>query len=568
MADISLVFCGEAGQGIQSIEYALMHISKKAGYYSFATKEYMSRIRGGSNSTEIRIADHDVAAFLDRIDILVLLSPTALPHIINRISSNTLIVAPELHDHDSFSSRSNNIFTIDFDKIATNVGSRIYIGSVAIGFILGVLKIANKFYEAFFAQFYGAKSKELAEKNIFAAQEGYKIATKCSSKSKITFNLVPNVDLENKVILNGSVALALGAVAGGCNFIASYPMSPSTGVLTQLASLSHEFDIVVEQAEDEIAAINMALGAWYAGGRALVTTSGGGFALMCEGLSLAGMTETPVVINLGQRPGPATGLPTRTEQGDLNLVLYAGHGEFPRIIFAPGTVEQAFYLMQKAFYLADRYQLPVIILSDQFLVDSYFVAKPMNPLLNAHQEQNIVSTEAAYKRYQLSTDGISPRGIPGLGAGLVCVDSDEHTEEGFITEDFDVRTKMVQKRLQKYELLKTEIVAPEFFGEEKYKMLIVCWGSNYHVVKEALELLQLDDVGCLHFSQIYPLAKEVITYFSKADKTIVLENNATGQFAEVLKQQLGVKIDANILKYNGLPFTVEEVAVAINHHKG
>ncbi|OGT11811.1 MAG: 2-oxoacid:ferredoxin oxidoreductase subunit alpha [Gammaproteobacteria bacterium GWE2_42_36] len=563
MPDISIIFCGSAGQGIQTIEYGLTRILKKAGYYNFATKEYMSRIHGGSNSSEIRISDHAVSAFVNRIDILVLLSAETFSHVANRISPDTLIIGA-CHTL----SLPNKKYAIDFEKSALDLGSKRYASAVVVGFVLAFLKIETSFYDQFFAQYYGGKSKELAEKNTMAAQAGYQAGVACLTTNAIPFNAKSSADLDNKILLNGSEALAFGAIAGGCNFIASYPMSPSTGVLTQLASLSHEFDIVVEQAEDEIAAINMGLGAWYAGGRALVTTSGGGFALMCEGLSLSGMTETPIVISLGQRPGPATGLPTRTEQGDLNLALFAGHGEFPRVILAPGTIEQAFYLMQKAFYLADQYQIPVIVLSDQFFVDSYFVSQKVDPLSMAIHGQHIVKTEATYQRYQLTADGISPRGIPGFGEGLVCVDSDEHTEAGYITESFDIRTKMVQKRLKKLELLQKEIITPDFFGPEDYKMLLVCWGSNYFVIKEALELLQYADIGCLHFSQVYPLSQTVVSYFTRAQKTMVIENNATGQLAQLLKQQLNVSVNATLLKYNGMPFSVEEIVAAIKKYRG
>lgn len=558
MVDISIVFCGEAGQGIQSIESALMHILKKVGYYCFATKEYMSRIRGGSNSTEIRVADHNVSAYVDRIDYLILLNEKAFSHLANRVSANTFVIGPI-----SNSSLTNKTFEINFSKIAQEFKSEQYASAVAIGFILSVLKIPAINYEIYFKQLYESKSKEIVANNLLAAQSGNKLALDFISKTQVALNFTPNPDLKDAILLNGSESLAFGAVAGGCNLIAAYPMSPSTGVLTKLASLSKEFEIIVEQAEDEIAAINMGLGAWYAGGKALVTTSGGGFALMCEGLSLAGMTETPMVINLGQRPGPATGLPTRTEQGDLNLALYAGHGEFPRIIFAPGTIEQAFYLMQKAFYLADQYQIPVIILSDQFFVDSYFLSNSLDPFLHAAKSQNLVTTESNYQRYALTADGISPRGIPSLGDGIVCVDSDEHTEAGYITEDFEVRNKMVQKRLSKYSLLEKEIVPPKFFGNKDCKVLIISWGSNYHVIQEALKILNLDHVGYLHFSQIYPLSREILSFFANIETTILFENNATGQFAQLLKQHFDIKIDNKILKYNGMPFAVEEIMAAI-----
>lgn len=549
--DLSIVFCGEAGQGIQTIEYALTHILQNAGYNCFATEEFMSRIRGGSNSTLIRIGKQRVQAYIDRIDILVPFSPEAVSHLTKRISQNTLVL-----DHENLA------------KIAAGLGSRIYINSAAIGLVLGIFKIPATDYEEFLRNLFASKAKEIADKNIIAVSEGYKLANDVLSKMDITLDIPVNPEIKNEILLNGSKALALGAIAANCNFISAYPMSPSTGVLTQIANYSRDFDIVVEQAEDEIAAVNMALGAWYAGARALVTTSGGGFALMCESISLAGMTETPIVISLGQRPGPATGLPTRTEQGDLNLALYAGHGEFPRVILAPGTFLQAYNLMQKAFNLADQNQIPVIILSDQYLVDSYYHI----PALNVPEkiaDLNIVKTAADYKRYHITPDGISPRGIPGFGEGIVCVDSDEHTEEGYITEDFDQRNKMVQKRLIKLEALKKEAIAPEFFGNEKnekYETLIVSWGTNYYVVKEALAVINNPNIAFLHFSQIYPLNPEIVKYFSLAKKVLVIENNATAQFAELLKKQLNVEVHTNILKYNGLPFSVEEVVSKIKEN--
>jgi 2-oxoglutarate ferredoxin oxidoreductase subunit alpha len=295
----------------------------------------------------------------------------------------------------------------------------------------------------------------------------------------------------------------------------------------------------------------------------MVTTSGGGFALMTEGLSLAGMLESPMVIHLAQRPGPATGLPTRTEQGDLELALYAGHGEFPRIIFAPGTLEDCFCLTQKAFNLADKYQVPVFILTDQYLVDSYYNTSGFE-LSDINVENHIVKTSKGYERYVLTENGISPRGIPGLGEGLVAVDSDEHDQAGHITEDLDLRTRMVDKRLGRLELLKDEIIPPELAGPENYKNLVVCWGSTYSIVDEAVKNLNRDDVAFLHFKQIYPLPNETADYLQKAHKVIIVENNATSQFAKLIKLHTGIDIEGKILKYNGLSFYVEELTQKLN----
>ena len=294
----------------------------------------------------------------------------------------------------------------------------------------------------------------------------------------------------------------------------------------------------------------------------MVTTSGGGFALMQEGVSLAGMLELPVVIHLAQRPGPATGLPTRTEQGDLELALYSGHGEFPRIIYAPGGIQDLFYLTQRAFNLADKYQIPVVILTDEYLMDSYYNTVEFD-LRKIKIEKYINKTKKNYKRYQLTENGISERGIPGWGEGLVLVDSDEHDEYGRITEDLSLRTKMVDKRLKKLKEIKKEEISPELVGNQEYEILVVGWGSTYHIIKEALEILKKDKVSFLHFKQVYPLPSETEDYLKKAKKIIMVENNATSQFSKLLKLYTGIEVEHKILKYNGLPFYVDELIVQL-----
>jgi 2-oxoglutarate ferredoxin oxidoreductase subunit alpha len=285
---------------------------------------------------------------------------------------------------------------------------------------------------------------------------------------------------------------------------------------------------------------------------------------MGEGISLSGMIETPVVIHVAQRPGPATGLPTRTEQGDLNLVMHAGHGEFPRIIFAPGKLEDAFWLTQKAFDLADKYQIPVFLLTDQFFMDSYS-SIPALELKNIQIKKHIIKTKKDYKRSLITKDGISPRGIPGYGKGLVGVDSDEHDEFSHITEDLDLRTKMVEKRLKKMEKIKKEAISPELIGPQDYKNLVIGWGSTFYAIKEALEILKLKKTAFLHFKQVYPLSDETQTYLKKADRIVIAENNATSQFGKLIKLQAGVEIKKKILKYSGLAFSVEEMIKKINH---
>ncbi|HZF70745.1 MAG TPA: 2-oxoacid:acceptor oxidoreductase subunit alpha, partial [Sulfuricurvum sp.] len=293
--------------------------------------------------------------------------------------------------------------------------------------------------------------------------------------------------------------------------------------------------------------------------RAITTTSGGGFALMGEGLSLSGITETPMVVYLAQRPGPATGLPTRTEQGDLELSIYSGHGEFPRIVLAPGDPKECFDLARRAFELADMYQIPVIVLSDQYLADSYFHVErfEIEPKQPVH---HIVKTEADYKRYSLSDDGISPRGIPGYGEGFVLVDSDEHTEEGLITESMSVRNEQNGKRLKKRELISKEAIVPE--GDVGVDIVIVGWGSTKHIIKEALASVGNERVSAIHFSWVHPLSESQLAALRDAKQVITVENNATGQFARLLRAH-GIVIYDQILKSDGLPFFVDELSEKI-----
>ncbi|MHC4691138.1 MAG: 2-oxoacid:acceptor oxidoreductase subunit alpha [Planctomycetota bacterium] len=556
--DLTVVLCGQAGQGIQTVEYLLTRIFKLADYNIFATKEYMSRIRGGTNSTEIRISSGSVRASVNRIDILVPLDQGAIRHVEKRISPQTIILAEKETVGDDFDQTSHKFTDVPFTKTASDIGNKIYSNVVAVGTIAGLLGVELQTISEYVKQFFSAKSEDVVRQNLAAAKEGFKLGSGLINSSKINIDICNDVDIKDQVLLRGTEAVALGAIAGGCNFISSYPMSPATGVLVFLAKHAKNFGIIAEQAEDEIAAMNMAIGAWYAGARAMVTTSGGGFALMTEGLSLAGILESPIVIHLAQRPGPATGLPTRTEQADLELALYAGHGEFPRIILAPGKIEDGFYLTQKAFNLADKYQVPVFILTDQYFVDSCYNTAVFD-LSKIIVEKHIVKTEADYERYKLNDNVISPRGIPGFGRGLVIVDSDEHDEAGHITEDLGLRTKMVNKRLRKLEFLKKEIIPPELVGPKSYKSLVVCWGSTYNVVKEAMEHLCRDDIALLHFKQVYPLPDETKDYLQRAEKTVIVENNATAQFAKLIKLNTGVDIENRILKYDGLCFSVEEL---------
>jgi 2-oxoglutarate ferredoxin oxidoreductase subunit alpha len=558
-------------RGIQTVEELLTRLFKRTGYNLFSTKEYLSRVRGGSNSTSLRISSSGVRARLDRIDILFPLNRDALLHVAHRIADETIILGEKEAlagpNEEGTQDSAFDILDIPLSKIAKEIGGAIYSNIIAVGVIAALFNMQKEAIYNELERRFSSKGEAIVANNVRAVERGYEIGKDLADNGIVSINVEPKSDVVSDIVIGGGEAIGLGAIAGGCNFISSYPMTPSTSVLTFLAHHAKEFDIVVDQAEDEIAAMNMGIGAWYAGARAMVTTSGGGFDLMTEGLSLAGMLESPMVIHLGQRPGPATGLPTRTEQGDLELALYSGHGEFPRAILSPGTLEQAFELSAKAFEIADKYQAPVFIISDQYLVDTYYNL-PRIDLRGREVISHIVKTIAGYSRYAITESGVSPRGIPGFGEGLVDVDSDEHDETGHITEDHKTRIKMVEKRLRKTALLKSEAIAPQVIGKNSNNVAVVCWGSVFNIAQEALNNLAKktgqDNISLIHFSQVYPLHPMTEDILNGFDELAIVENNATFQFLRLLKAHTNMDIgrkfgNRKINRYDGLAFSVEEL---------
>lgn len=553
--DVSIVICGEAGQGIQTVEEILVQAVKLGGYHVFSSKEYMSRIRGGENSTEIRVSSNRVIAYVDRIDILIAISKGAIDHLEERISKDTLIIGDEKTLAEV---ERQNVIKIPFLKMAAEIGGPIFANIIAAGALCKVLNVDKEIFEECIRAMFTRKGEEILQKDLKAGEEGYKVGEGLIKSEKFNIEIKKDPEIRDELLLNGTDIVGMGCIAGGCKFMSSYPMTPSTPLQNFIAGNSIEFGMIFEQAEDEIAAINMGLGSSYAGARSLVATSGSGFALMSEAVGLSGMIETPIVIYLAQRPGPAVGLPTRTAQEDLKMALYSAPGETPKAIFAPGKFEDAFYLAYHAFNLADKYQIPVFMLSDQYFADIYYNLPDID-LNEVKFQKYIIKTTPDYRRYEITEDGISPRGIPGYGDGLVVVDSDEHDEEGHITEDLHLRNKMVEKRLKKLEGIKKDLIPPELVGNENYKFLVIGWGSTYGAIKEALDVIERDDIAFLHFKQVYPLHERTLDYLKKAEKTIIFENNATSQFKNLIKQDTGFEIHKEALKYDGMPFSVEEV---------
>lgn len=550
---ITIVLSGEAGQGLQTIEDFLVNAISPQ-YYVFSTKEVMSRVRGGNNTVEVRISNTPVYGYQESIDVLFLLNDHSLYRIKSRLKSNSLVFGdPDNLSEEDLDYLGSRFIPLAVEALAAQSGSVIYSNTLLFGFISGILHLDDAAAHRQIQQRFSHKKDQMIEGNKKAYDTGYELGGSYES----IHDLITQ-DTSHLRIMNGTQAIGIGALGGGCNFIASYPMSPATGVLIYLSQKAADFGVFVEQAEDEIAAMNMTVGAWYAGARAMATTSGGGFALMEEAISLSGITETPCVTHIAMRPGPGTGQPTRTAQEDLNLAVYAGHGEFPRIIYAPGTMEDAILLSQKAFYMADKYQVPTFILSDQYFCESNFQMKPLE--LDDHYLTSFVTKSTPdYKRYQINDEGISPRSIPGYGDGLVKCDSDEHTEEGYISEDFDVKIAQHEKRLNKKHLLLKDYVDPELFGPANYTKLLVGWGSTYGVLREYVEQHNDGKTAFLYIKQPFPLSSNLVHYFEQAATVVSVENNASGQFSNILKLELNIDTNQQLLKYNGVPFSIEDI---------
>ena len=557
---LNIVIGGEAGQGLVTLGNLLAKSLVRGGYWVVVTQSYQSRIRGGHNTFAVRVSDTEIAAPQEPIDFLVALdAETVVLHKAELSDHGIVIGDPTMDIQDDAVSILGPPFRELGSKRAGNI--------IALGIVSSLIGLSEDVVSRTLGDFFGKQDPELIRENRQAFEKAFAWALEKASPIK---KLPPmGDDLPRRMMMNGNEAIAMGALSAGLRFCSFYPMTPATSLNLALVSHARHMGVIVEQAEDEIAAINMAVGASFAGAPSMAATSGGGFALMTEAVSLAGQTETPIVVIVAQRPGPATGLPTRTEQGDLEFVLHAGHGEFPRAIFAPGTVEECFYLSRKAFELAEKYQSPVFVLTDQFLADSYRAVVPFDveDLAPVRPGADLSEASLPYRRFALTENGVSPRLIPGATEHLVVADSDEHTEDGRLTEDLAVRRQMVDKRLRKHEGLRADTVAPDWAGDAGPEILFVSWGSTKGSVSEAASTLRLRGkrVATLHFSQVWPLVPEhFLRYLEDAERVVSVEGNALGQFARLIRRETGFEIRSQVRRYDGLPMTPEYILEALD----
>jgi len=554
--DITVKIGGEAGQGIQTVGNLLASTCRDAGLYLMGINDFESRIRGGHSFFQLRISSKPVRAPNHEVNLLVAMDQQTLELHRDQVLPEGFILI-----NGDQETRKGLVHQVPIFTLAKEAGGLIMANTVAAGAILAVLGAPYDLFERIVKRQFGAIGSKAVEQNIKAAKSGFK----AMEETECTFAFDWDRENVKRMLITGSESIALGALAGDCRFVSFYPMSPATSIVQHLASYQDRFPLVVEQAEDEIAAANMIIGSAFAGVRSLTATSGGGFCLMTEGLGLAGITETPIVIINAQRPGPATGLPTRTAQGDLHFAIRAAQDDFPRFVFAPGSPEEAFETIVRAFDLTEKYQTPAIILVDQFLNDSLFLIEGTlsvpDKIKGFASKNGPTDSHGEYKRYALNASGISPRIFPGGTETLVMVSGNEHSEDGHISEAVNDRNAMVNKRASKATGMRREMKAPKAYHGEA-KILLIGWGSTEGILREAVDLLRDNaiDAGSVHFCDIWPFPSEAaLEALGKAETLFCVEQNSTGQFSQLLRQETGLTVSERILKYDGRPFYPSEV---------
>lgn len=544
----NLLVGGAAGQGVDTTVAILERLIKQSGCGIFAVRDLMSRIRGGHNFSLIRFGAGLPMSHSERLDAIIALNDESIALHQANLQPNGFILCDS-----GIKTDDPRAIKLDMTAVAKQLGNVRVAGSVAIGAALKLFGITMDAVQHVFEQ---SVKAEYVQINVKAAQAGYDSVAQKFDRA--------GGDYADHMIISGNKALSLGALAAGLQFYSAYPMSPSTSIMEYLALKAGETGIIVEQAEDEIAAVNMAIGASFAGARAMTGTSGGGFSLKVEALGLSGMAEIPLVLVDVQRPGPVTGLPTRTEQSDLKFMISASQGEFPRMVIALRHHADAFYQTIRAFNLAEKYQIPVILLSDQYLAESTATIPVLDPDKVALFEPQDEPAQGEYARYRYTENGISPRKFPGTRDGFVSADSDEHDEYGRIIEDSETRIRMMNKRMGKLELIGRELQEPELLGAASPEVLLLGWGSLYGPLEEAVRLLNQPGgkrYGALVFGDVWPLPQKLLLEkAAQAGVMINVEQNYTGQLASLIREVTGIQTDASILKYDGRQLSGEEIA--------
>lgn len=594
---------GRAGEGIMTTASTLAYAAHRHGLKTFTYFEYPSLIKGGHQTGQV-YADFEHASCQKRaLDILIALDEEALKQHQAEITQDTIIIAePNIDKYDitQYQHLTKHIFSVQMTTISRETtGTSIATNTVSLGISAYFLGLDKEVFFDMIRQQFQHKGEEIVTNNIKAFEAGY---AQAQTLRQPLFHITKKpLDMN---LLTASEAMGIGAIAGGLQFYAAYPMSPSSNVFHFVAGQQENFPLVVRHAEDEIAAINLVIGASYGGVRAMTGSAGGGFALMVEALSLIGVTELPMVILVAQRPGPATGLPTWTGQGDLQFVLHAGHGEFQRIILAPGDTEQHFEFTRRAFDIAEKYQVPVILLTDKYLLEAYQTMPTpqgeyqLNRLSMATAED--LKEDNSYRRYRITDSGISPRSIPGQAHGVQLTNSYEHDEFGYATEDAQMTISQVEKRDRKLKNIQAELPQPYIIGPDNADITFVGWGSTLSVFQQLIHeqsskslnslstgetveatvgaptregehagVSSVDQkhptVNYLHLPTPWPFPSDkFMELVGKTKKLVMIEGNYTGQMEQLIRQETGLRFEHRYRRYDGRPFYVEDILTFVN----
>lgn len=555
--EASVVIGGEAGDGVRAAGNVMGTIFNRHGLDTFVRDDYMSLIRGGHNFSQIRASPEEVRSQLEEADVVVALDERSIENHEDRLNENGILI----YDSDSVDYDSDKAGPMPMESMVEDVGGiEIMRNSAAIGAIAFLFGLDLEIVKGVLKKAYGEK----AEENLVLAEKGYEFA----GENLETVKEMETSDRDDLPLFTGNQTIPLGAAKAGLDVYIAYPMTPSTSILHFAANYEDELGLAVVQPENEIGVINMALGSAYAGARSMIATSGGGFSLMQEAMSLAGMSETPLLVVNCQRPGPSTGVPTYTAQADLNFVLDSGQGEYPLVVVAPGDTEEAFKLAGDGLNLAWNYQTPVILLSDKHLSESWKTTR-LDPEDVKPEEGKLAEDPGEeYKRYEITEDGVSPLAFPGTKDTVVKTTSYEHLEFGWTTEEPEEIEKMQDKRLDKWETIRGDILGGDrevvkVYGDPDADNVILAWGSTKGAILDAMDIVDLP-VKMVQPLYLKPFpAEEVLEYTEGAGKVVAVENNATGQLARLMRQETLTAVDEKILKYDSRPFDPVDLAERI-----
>ncbi|UOF91102.1 2-oxoacid:acceptor oxidoreductase subunit alpha [Fodinisporobacter ferrooxydans] len=553
---------GQQGEGVDSTGEIFAKTLFRYGYYVTSYKQFMSRIKGGHTNYKIRATQERTNYAGEQLNILLCLDQETLQVNEHELADGAVVIMEG--DTSVRAEKHYTIAAFPLKKLATELGNALAKNMIALGISGALIGLPKEEFFLFIEDVFEKKGEQVILSNKAAVEKGYELV---AQHLQHLVKPLEHVQKQDRLYISGNEATAFGSFMAGCRFLSAYPITPASEIMEWLSAQLPKVGGTVMQVEDEIAGITFAIGAAYAGARAMTSTSGPGISLKTEALGLAGMSETPIVIVDSQRSGPSTGLPTKHEQSDLQHMLYGTHGEIPRIVLYPSTIEDAFYIAAEAFNLAETYQCPVFVALDLVLSMNKTTVPPFDSTRVPITRGKLVTEEEAksygehiFKRYRFTDDGISPRVLPGTAGGVHTASSNEHGEDGYITEDPEIRTQIMRKRMEK---IKTAAIQNPYYSKnEDADVILVGMGSTRGIIEEALDVFEREGVrvGHVQIQQLHPLPIDRIAPILTGKKVISIENNYEGQLLNWLKQHLPIHSNAHkITQYDGNPFVLSRV---------